>query len=357
MKFFRAALIAIAVVAHLRAQIVEAYVPDSDPTTGVAANSIPFNPNFGPTPGAYTQMLIVPATQLAAQGVPAGAQLLDVALAACGTGVLILPSFKVSVGHVGTPYPAPALAPAFVTQFSLYDSDLSGTFFWNVVGDTWNALGVGGGGFVWDGVNDVGVFTTHQGLTVGSNTGWPGTFWRGGSTPRLYAPGYEATTAAVMSSTALKIKLVFASGPNAYAAATPYGTPTAGQNGVPTIVPLGLPAFSNPAFGVALGNAFPGALAALAWSGGSANSPIGSGPDDVRLLIDVGPTSNLGFAWTYADGTGAAGAVFAIPAYDPALVGAHVYAQWFVVGDPSAPPTIFGAPLAASAGLDVRIGL
>jgi hypothetical protein len=340
-----------------RAQFVDAHVPDADPTTGVAANSIPFNPNFGAQPGAFTQMLIVPASFLTAQGVTPGAQLYDLALAPSGSGTLTMPSFQLRVGHLPTVYPAPQLAGAFADSVSLYDSDASGPYSWSVFGNQWCSFGLGGGGFTWDGVRDVGVYTSHQGLILSSPTGWPGTFWRGGSQTRLYAPGYAAASASVISVSALKVKLGFATGPDAFAYSSTYGVPTAGQYGNPFIFSVGEPQFDNASFGVILANASPFSTAVLAWSAAAVDWPIGTQGHNVRMAVDLSGLVPFGFFVTPVDGAGLAGVSTPIGSFDPALAGLHLYAQWFVLGDAGGKPTTFGVPVAATAGLALRIGL
>ena len=340
-----------------RGQYVDAFVPDADATMGVAANSIPFNPNFGAQPGAFTQMIIVSAAQLTAQGVTPGAQLYDLALAPSGTGTLTMNSFKLRIGHLPTPYPAPQLLSAFNDATTLYDTDASGPYSWTVNGNTWCSFGLGGGGFTWNGTSDVGVYSTHQGLTLTSAQGWPGTFWRGGVATRLYAPGYEAATASVMSASALKVRLSFATGPDAFAYSTTYGQPTAGQFGSPFVFTVGEPQFDNASFAVIMTNAAPFATAVLAWSAASVNWPIGASGFDVRMNVDLSGNVSHGFFVTPIDGAGVAGVNAPIGSFDPALAGAHIFAQWFVLGDSGGKPTVYGVPLAASSGLSLRIGL
>lgn len=340
-----------------RGQYVDAFVPDGDATTGVAANSIPFNPNFGAQPGAFTQMIIVSAAQLAAQGVTPGAQLYDLALAPSGTGTLTMSTFKLRIGHLPTPYPAPQFLSAFNDSTMLYDTDASGPYSWTVIGNTWCSFGLGGGGFTWDGMSDVGVYSTHQGLTLSSAQGWPGTFWRGGVATRLYAPGYQASTASVMSASALKVRLSFATGPDAFAYSTTYGQSTAGQYGSPFVFSVGEPQFDNASFAVVMTNAAPFATAVLAWSAASVDWPIGASGYDVRMNVDLSGGVPYGFFSTPIDGAGVAGVSAPIGSFDPALAGAHIYAQWFVIGDAGGKPTVFGVPLAATSGLSLRIGL
>jgi hypothetical protein len=342
--------------AFARGQVVDAFVPDASPAAGTAANSIPFNPSFGALPGSFTQMLVVPAAFLTAAGAVPGAQLFDVALAPAGTGTLTFPQFELRVGHVPTPYPAPQMLGAMTDAATLYDTDASGPFFWSVVGNQWNSFGAGGGGFVWNGVDAVGVYTTHAGLILNS-AGWPGTFWRGGAQTRLYAPGYEAATASVMSASALKVRLSFAVGPDAFAYAATYGQGTAGAAGAPFVFTVGEPQFGNASFGVILSNAYPGSTAVLAWSAAPAAFPIGAAGAAVRLNVDLSGLVPFGFFESPVDSSGLAGLNLPIAAYDPNMAGAHFYAQWFVVGDPQGQPTIFGVPVAATAGLDLRIGL
>lgn len=346
-----------ALVVAAPAQIVDAYLPDPSPSTGVAANSIPFNPAFGATPGAFTQMIVVSATHLAAQGLQAGAELVDVRLAPCGSGTLVMPSFRAAVGHLQTPYPTPLMAGAFVQQTVLYDSDATGPFSWNVVGGQWCSFGLGGGGFMWDGVSDVGFYTTHQGLSLSSASGWPGTFWRGGSAQRLYAPGFDSSVASVTSASALKIATTWAVGADAYAYAAPYGQGASGSFGAPYLWAVGDPQFGNANFAVGLSNAPVGLPALLVASAQPLDLPIGAGGASARLLVDVGPASLLGLFPATVDATGSASLAFPLGAYDAALAGLHVFAQWFVFGDPQGTPTVFGFSVAATAGLDLRIGV
>ncbi|HYC78386.1 MAG TPA: hypothetical protein VEI02_12235 [Planctomycetota bacterium] len=348
--------LALAVAAPAPAQIVDAFLPDADATTGVAANSIPFNPNFGAQPGAFTQLAVVSAAQLAARGVPAGAQLVDVKLAPCGSGTLAMTQFRARVGHLPSPTPSPMIDGVMTSTASLYDSDASGPFTWTVVGGGWNSLGLGGGGFVWDGASDVGVYTSHSGLSVTAPSGWPGTFWRSGTAMRLYAAGFAAPQAEVYSASALKMALVFASGPAVFASATPYGAGTPGISGTPQTYTGGAPSFSNANFGVGVSAAAPGALAFLAWSSAAADVQVGAPGYDVRLLVDLGGGATWGLFPALVDAQGSAAVPLPLGPFDPAALGARFFVQWFVL-DPAGRPSAYGASLASTEGLELKVGV
>ena len=48
-------------------------------------------------------------------------------------------------------------------------------------------------------MSDVGIYTTHAGLTISSTTGWQGSFWREATLMRHYVNAYQATMALTSS--------------------------------------------------------------------------------------------------------------------------------------------------------------
>ena len=96
---------------------------------------------------------------------------------------------------------------------------------------------------------------------------------------------------------------------------------------------------------------------AMVTSAASVDWPIGASGYDVRMNVDLSGNVPHGFFVTPIDGAGVAGVNAPIGSFDPGLAGAHIYAQWLVLGDAGGKPTVYGAPVAASTGLSLRIGL
>ncbi len=192
-----------------RAQ-VSAYVPDNAPALGVC-NSIP----FGVT-SQITYLARIPASSL---GGVAGRHLLDVAFAPCGTGTWSSASVIVGVGHVPTPQPCPFTFPSsggtsigsFADFTVVWDSSVRGPLTWNAVQDTWSPLGLGGTGFLWDGVRDIGFFLTSQAPTFGA--GFSGACHKTTSEPaRTHSASFWAPASTLTSCTVaagLKMRLDF----------------------------------------------------------------------------------------------------------------------------------------------------
>jgi hypothetical protein len=341
---------------ELRAQVTSVYLPDANAGAGVAANMIPFSSVFGPVPGAWTHLTIIPASVLASHGVLPGDRLLDIQFAPCGSGTITMPSVQVLAGHLVSPIPTFSLANAFADQSLVYDSSASGPHSFSCVANAWSSLGVGGGNFAWDGVRDVGIYTSHAGLTINSTSGWQGSFWRDSALMRHYVNAYQATMALTSALSGLKIGLVFANPFSAPASLVPYGQPAAGGPGFPSFVATEMPTFGNPWFGVGVVNALPGAIAVLIASSGAADVPIGAGVD-VRLAVDLSFAAASFMVAMPVNGFGIAYFPAPVPQYFPGLAGLTVFCQGAIVGDPNAPMTLYGIPLALTSGLAITPGL
>jgi hypothetical protein len=338
------------------AQVTNIRIPDSSSSTGVTQNLIPFGSEFGAPPGAWSHLTIVPAGMLTARGAHAGDRLVDIEFAPTGTGMVHMPQVQVMVGHLVSPLPTFCLADGFADHTVVYDSAVSGPLDYACTANTWCSLQVGGGNFAWDGVSDLGIYTTHTGLTITSSTGWQGAFWRASSLMRHYRNTYQATMALTSALTGLRMGLVFADPAALTAALDFYGQGTPGSFGAPAIDPNQLPAFGNQSFGLGMVGSYPGSIAALLVSSGIADWQIGAGAD-VRLLVDVSANASWFPVFVPVDSAGSAFFSAPVPNYTPALAGFRVFCQWAVIGDPNGRPTIFGVPLALSDAVAVTVGV
>jgi hypothetical protein len=337
-------------------QITNVYLPDANPATGVICNAIPFSSVFGANPGAWSHLTIVPASQLFAQGVLPGHRLVDIRFAPCGSGTIHMPNAQVIVGHLVSPLPTFSLANGFADQTLVYDSTVSGPLDYACTANTWSSLAVGGGSLAWDGFSDVGIFTTHAGLTITSTTGWQGSFWREASLMRHYVNAYQATIALTSSLSGLKMSLVFADPVSLPALAIHYGQGSAGSAGIPAFAVPELPFFGNPAFGLGLQQAHPASTAVLIVSSASSESQIGVG-SDVRLLVDVSSSAASLLITMPVTAAGGAFLPAPVPVFASGLVNFTVYCQWAVLGDPNGQMTLLGVPLALSDGLAITLGI
>lgn len=360
MKFQKAQLAAAAALVLLASsvhgQVTNVYLPDSNAAGGAAANMIPFSDVFGGVPGSWSHLTVIPASMLAAQGVLPGDKLVDIRFAPCGTGVVTMPNVQVVVGHLVAPLPTFSLLNGFADGTVVYDSAASGPLTYPCTANAWCSLRVGGGNLGWDGVSDVGVYTTHSGLSISSTTGWQGSFWREGALMRHYANAYQAPMALSSILNGLKIGLVFANPATVPAMLTQYGQGSAGFNGIPALIANEFPTFGNQAFGLAVTQALPGAMAVLMVSSAPADLPIGVGAD-ARLLVDLSPSATSLFFPMPVGGFGTAFFGASIPSYGAGLEGFTVYCQWAIVGDPAAGMTIYGLPLALTDGLQIVLGV
>jgi hypothetical protein len=338
------------------AQITTVHLPDSNAGSGAACNMIPFSSVFGTPAGSWTHLTVVPAAMLASQGVQPGHKLVDIRFAPCGSGTVQIPSVQVVVGHLVSPLPTFSLLNGFADQTPVYDSATRGALGFACVANTWCSLGVGGGGFAWDGLSDVGIYTSHAGLTISSTTGWQGSFWRAAALMRHYVNSYQASMALTSSLSALKMALTFADPLAMPATATAYGQGTPGSAGVPIFDAPEAPSFGNFAFGLGVAQAWPGGVAVLMLSSAPADAPIGLA-SDVRVLVDLSPASASLLVPLPVGPAGTASLSLPLPTFDPGLAGFSVWCQWAVLGDPSGQPTVLNLPLALTAGLGLTLGV
>ena len=213
--FLMSALILVLAVGTVSAQNTIA-VPDNNPATGAACNVIPFGSGTSTTWTPQTYVGRIPATFLD----PANPYFDEIYFAPCGRGTLTATNFQVALGHIpfaqGSSMNFPNVTTLALGDFldltPVYDSDISGPLNWNVVANTWNALGYGGAnggtGFTWNGVNDVGLYLTQNGM---NNS--PGGFYRSSTEPyRWYnfnngPASYQATASTGGGAAGLKVQI------------------------------------------------------------------------------------------------------------------------------------------------------
>jgi hypothetical protein len=346
----------VAITIAAQAQVTDVHLPDANAGNGLVCNMVPFSSVFGAPAGSWTHLVIVPAASLASQGVLPGDKLVDIRFAPCGDGVITMPDVQIVVGHLVAPLPTFSLINGFADQTLVYDSTTEGALTFPCVANTWSSLRVGGGNLAWNGMDDVGIYTTHQGLTIASETGWQGSFWRDAALMRHYVNSYQGSMALTASMSGLKLGLTFANPATVPAARIQYGQGTAGSFGVPVFDAPEAPSFGSDTFSLGVSQAFPGAVAVLLISSVAVDVPIGVGAD-VRLLADVSPAATSFLVPMPVNAFGAAGVPAPIPQYSMGLAGLTVYCQWAIIGDPMAPMTILGLPLAMTDGLLVSLGV
>lgn len=178
----------------LPAQSTTIYIPDPNPTVpgGTAGNTIPFGNS------AYTYMGRISATLLD----PVNAYIDDIGFAPSATsGTWTAASVLIGIGHLPNPIPCPFTFPgpggatpgSFLDFTVIYDSSVQAPLSWTWASQTFTSMGIaalGGPGFRWNGVDDIGVYVTFQGATL------TGAFLRnnatGGFPTRTYATSYQA---------------------------------------------------------------------------------------------------------------------------------------------------------------------
>lgn len=187
------------------------YVPDNVANAGTC-NAIPLSASFGS--GSMTYVGRIPASFMD----PSQLLVQDVMFAPCGSTAFSAPSMQMGLGHVPNPVPNPFTFPSFdpagnVTALGsfldyqpLWNSVVQGAFNYTMIQDTWSPIGfgaLGGTGFVWNGVDDVGFFMTYGGATGGNSC------HRTTTEPfRLYASGsYQAASSSGSGAAGAKIAL------------------------------------------------------------------------------------------------------------------------------------------------------
>ncbi|MAG56677.1 MAG: hypothetical protein CMJ83_10340 [Planctomycetes bacterium] len=216
-------LLVICAVAPLAAQNV-VYCPDNQPGVGTC-NVFPWGqPNF-------TYMSRIPASYMD----PLNPLIEDVFFAPCNSGTWSAADVQIAIGHVPNPLPTtaafsfPTISGGIATSLGsfldmtvLWDSSVGGSFSWPYTAGTWSPLGfgpMGGTGFIWNGIDDVGFYVTMQGATGTSS------MHRTSTEPyRLYSSGvYQSPTPTGQGNSGLKIS--FSLQPGNLPSSSVYGTP------------------------------------------------------------------------------------------------------------------------------------
>ncbi len=232
-------------------------IDDLNPATGTS-NAFPWS-----LTGGQTSLHVYSAATLHSLGVCAGAVLLDLEIApSSGTaGVYNAPQAKLEIGHLAASPPIPGNWTGHLASPIVIHDVTSGayTFPWAI--NTHVSLpGFSTAGFVWDGINDVGIqYTSSPGVTGGFNAR------RSATQLRHYVAIFAATTQAPTSNGlfAMEVKMTWAPGAGC-AARTAYGTgcdspaltlnsnfPVLGSNfvltttNVPNLVPLAVMFFGD----------------------------------------------------------------------------------------------------------------
>ncbi len=322
---------------------VEVHIPDNLPAVGTC-NVIPFGQSTG-TGFQYPTINRVLATSLN----PANRKIDAVSFAGCFSGTFSATNIRFGIGHltaaatIGVQVALPtfdlagnvATLGVFADYTSLWNSVADGPMSYSYTANAWAPMPQAPATpFIWNGVDNIGVFIAHIGST-GANS-----FHRSSTEPyRWYSSaGFGATVSTTGSATGLKMRLTCS--PHALASVTSVGVGCPGLNAmVPVLSTLQLPSLGNAAFTLTVSNAPGGAASLLYGSLGLNPFPISIGggcsvyldPVTLDLLINaaffpLGPV--------FADPLGVAGFNLPIPP-DPALNGLHVGLQ-AVIFDASA---------------------
>lgn len=205
-------VLALVLMAAAPAQTVPFGVPD--PGT---LNAIPWHVATG-----NTSLHVYSATLLRQWGVCAGAQLVDLAVAAAasGSGVYNAPQCTLAIGHLLVDPPSPGAWATHLDAPAIVHDLAAGPFAFGWTQAIWNPLpGVAAAGFVWDGQRDIGVL-------LSTSPGTTGTFLTGTSSGlRHHVAMFGATTQTpiVLNGYAMAARFTFAPG-SLCATKTLYGT-------------------------------------------------------------------------------------------------------------------------------------
>jgi PKD repeat protein len=145
------------------------YIPDNAPVL-TSGNTIPFGS------AAYTYMIKVPASYMS----PTELRIEEIALMPGFTSTWIAPNCLIGVGHLPAALPCPFNFPdatlstiGSFTDFTVaYDSAVNGPMNWACTNNAWSPFGLtalGGTSFIWNGVDDVGIYITFSGATGGGS--------------------------------------------------------------------------------------------------------------------------------------------------------------------------------------------
>jgi hypothetical protein len=173
------------------------YVPDTVSNAGIC-DTVPFGSAIT-TPAGYSYVSRVPATSLD----PNRRVIHDIAFATCGTGRWSAPQVRIGIGHVPNPMPSPFTFPVGGPgSFLDFKEVVNGPFAFDASTDTWSPLHLGTN-FIWNGVDDIGVYITAQNASA---PGWAGDC-HGLTEPRSIGAAYNAPVSTTSDLAALKIGL------------------------------------------------------------------------------------------------------------------------------------------------------
>ena len=291
----------LAVALGARAQTTEVFLDSDTPGSG-GTTVAPFSQITLATMPGYTMVQRLPALDLAAAGLTAGAQLTDVALAAPANATILSSSFVCAIGPAASPWDPSQLLGNVVAPVTVYDTAIHGAFSYPVVANQWSPLPLPTPlGVSWDGVSDlalyisIGLLSIQQGGTL-SPTGpifiWGGNMrTAGGTIQRNTAPGFGVTTATANDMNGLKVRLTFFDPP------PPPGTTTvltsAIAPGQGSAVLIDAPAFAGQFYApiVSCTNV-PGSLPGVFF-------PLPVTPDGCTTFQYTHPLGSLMFTWGF----------------------------------------------------------
>jgi hypothetical protein len=265
----------------------------------------------------------------------------DIAFAPCTSNTFMASALKMGMGHVPSALPLPFTFPtiaggsvlslgSFIDLTVIHDSDTQGAFLWPYVQDVWSPLGyasLGGTNFIWNGVDDVAFFVTHQGATGTSG------MHRSSTEPfRVYASSYQSGPSSASGPAGLKMRFEMAPVVLPVPTLTVVGTGCIGSSGLPmTLGSLQLPFIGNPTFSldVAQGPASSTAYLFASFGISSFPAPIGPGCSVYLDLTTLQLLINQGFSPIGPLPTGPTGATsfnLAVPP-DPTIAGFSIAFQ------------------------------
>ena len=175
------------------------HVPDAMASLGTC-NSFPFGAAVS-DPSGFSYVTRISATSLD----PTRPVIQDIAFAPCGTGRWQSPQVRIGIGHIPNPMPATFVFPVGgIGSFLDFREVVNGPFAFDASINEWSPFNLGTN-FVWNGVDDIGIYITTQNASA---VGWTGTAHRA-TEIRAYATGYNAGVATTNNNpAALKVGVV-----------------------------------------------------------------------------------------------------------------------------------------------------
>jgi hypothetical protein len=283
-----------------------------------------------------TILWVIPASSLGNQA----GRIDEVAFAPCVSGSFAAPAFKAVLAHMTTPpvgfgpLPVQGVVPSpgsFTEVAVAHDSDVDGPFSITFTQDQWSPLGFGsnplGTGFVWDGMQDVGLYITWTSATGGAST-----HTTTGAPSMLVSALYRGVVGSTYySGGRMRVTLRPLASPPAVQA---IGTPCSQLTLDPSIYATNLPFLGQPRLGITMSDHFSVTPPSLYLAATLANPTwqVGTAPFQCTAYLDLNSAlaflaQGIGpFPAPHMYGANSMSWTFSIP-NDPALAGQSLAVQ------------------------------